>query len=133
MLKEVAIFIKENLKKSDYDDFGASDGWLDGWKSSYSIKERRIVGEAGDVSGKTITSWMERVNELTEGYDLKDIWNMDESGCFFKALPERGLVQKGQQSKGGKKSKQRFTVAFFVNAAGEKVDEPIVIGKSITA
>lgn len=130
MLKEEAICIKEKLKNSDYDDFGASDGWLDGWKSSYSIKERRIVGEAGDVSGETITSWMERVNELTEGYDLKDIWNMDESGCFFKALPERGLVQKGQQSKGGKKSKQRFTVAFFVNAAGEKVDEPIVIGKS---
>ena len=29
-----------------------------------------------------------------------------------------------------KKSKQRFTIALFVNAAGEKIDEPVVIWKS---
>ena len=55
---------------------------------------------------------------------------MDESGCFFKALPDKGLVEKGKEAKDGKKSKQRFTVAFFVNAAGEKIDEPVVIWKS---
>ena len=49
--------------------------------------ECRIVGEAGDVAEETITSWMERIVELTEGYKLEDIWNMDETGCFFKALP----------------------------------------------
>ena len=52
---------------------------------------------------------------------------MDQSGCFFKALPDKGLVEKGKQAKGGKKSKQRFTIAFFVDAAGEKVEEPVVI------
>ena len=55
---------------------------------------------------------------------------MDESGCFFKALPDVGLVQKGKQAKGGKKSKKRFTIAFFVSAAGQKIDEPIAIWKS---
>ena len=55
---------------------------------------------------------------------------MDESGCFFKALPDEGLVQKGKQSKGSKKSKQRFTIAFFVSDAGQKLDEPIFIWKS---
>ena len=49
---------------------------------------------------------------------------MDKSGCFFKALQDKGLVEKGKQAKGGK------TVAFLVNAAGEKVDQPIVIWKS---
>ena len=52
---------------------------------------------------------------------------MDESGCFIKALPGKGLVEKGKQAKGGKKSKPRLTVAFFVNAAAEKVDQPNVI------
>ena len=55
---------------------------------------------------------------------------MNESGCFFKALPDKGLVEKGKQAKGGQKTKQRLTVAFFVNASGEKVDQPIVIWKS---
>ena len=48
---------------------------------------------------------MERIVELTEGYKLEDIWNMDETGCFFEALPEKGLVKKGKKAKGGKKSK----------------------------
>ena len=47
---------------------------------------------------------------------------MDESGCFFKSLPDKGLVEKGKQAKGGNKLKQRLTVPFFLNAAGEKDD-----------
>ena len=69
MLKEEAMVIKEQLQNSDFDDFSASDGWLECWKT-YSVKERRIVGEAEDVSTETITSWMERINELIEGYSL---------------------------------------------------------------
>ena len=55
---------------------------------------------------------------------------MDESGCFFQSSTGEGLVEKGKHPKGDKKSKQRLTVAFFVNAAVEKVDQPILIWKS---
>ena len=48
MLKEEAMALKEKLQNSDYDSFHASDGWLDGWKASFAIRERRIVREAGD-------------------------------------------------------------------------------------
>ena len=47
---------------------------------------------------------------------------------LFRALPEKGFGMKGSQCKRGK-SKQRVTVAFFVNAASGK-DLPIVIQKS---
>ena len=57
MLKEEAMAIKEQLQNSDFDDFSASDGWLDRWKTTYSVKERRIVGEAGDVSTGTVPRW----------------------------------------------------------------------------
>ena len=130
MLKEEAMEIKKQLNDSALDGFVASDGWLDKWKASYAVKEKRIVGEGGEVSTETVSSWIERLKEMTEGYSPENIWNMDETGCFFKALPDSGLIQKGTSAKGGKKSKQRFTVAFFVNAAGEKEDEPIVIWKS---
>ena len=51
---------------------------------------------------------------------------MDETDCFFKALPEKGLAEKSQ-ARGGKKSKTRQAIAFFVSVALEKVIEPIVI------
>ena len=65
---------------------------------------------------ETVSSWIEKIQELTEGYSLENIWNLDESGCFFKALPDAGLVQKGKQAKGGKKSKQRFTIVLVLLA-----------------
>ena len=58
-----------------------------------------IVFEFGK---RCIESWMERIQELCKGYEDKDIINMDESECFFKALPAKGLAQKGKKSKGGK-------------------------------
>ena len=47
---------------------------------------------------------------------------MDKSCRFFKAPLDKGLVEKGKQAKDGKKLKQRLTVAFFVNAAGKRVE-----------
>ena len=56
---------------------------------------------------------------------------MDESGAFWKALPDKSLTEKKKRCRGGKQANQRVTGAFFVNAAGEK--EPlIVIGKRKT-
>ena len=52
---------------------------------------------------------------------------MDKMGCFFKAFPEKALAEKKRQARGGKKSKMRLTIAFFVSTAGEKVIEAIFI------
>ena len=62
-------------------------------------------------------------------YSPKDIWNEDETGCFFRALPDKTLANAKKARKGGKKAKIHITLAFFVDAAGEK-EMPIVIGKS---
>ncbi len=51
----------------------------------------KISGESGDVEGVTIDSWKERLPELVEGYSTDDIWNMDETGLFWRALPDKGF------------------------------------------
>ena len=95
------------------------------------MKQLKISGESADVRGDTVDSWKERLPEIVEGYDKENIWNMDETGVFWQALPDHGFGQKGKQYFGGKKSKQRVTVAFFVSAAGTK-EKPILIWKSET-
>ena len=130
LLKEEAMRIKQSLNLPELDGFKASEGWLDKWKLSHGIKEKQISGESLDVSQTTVESWMERIKELCKGYDQRDILNIDKSGCFFKALPAKGLAQKGKKTKGGKKLKQRITVAFFISADGGKVGRPIVIRRS---
>ena len=71
-----------------------------------------ISGESGEVSGKTVESWKEHLPEIVEGYKAEDIWNMEESGCFWKALPDKGLAQKGKSCKGSKKANNEEQLLF---------------------
>ena len=114
MLKEETLNIKDLLSNPDLNYFKTSEGWLDKWKLSFGKRGKQISGESFDVSEVTVSSWMELLRELCKGYQLKDIWNMDESVCFFKALPSKGLAQKEKKCKGEKKSKQRMTVAYLL-------------------
>ena len=59
------------------------------------MKQLKVNGESADVRGKTVDSWKERLPEIVKGYAKEDIWNMDETGVFWQALPERGFGQKG--------------------------------------
>ena len=43
MYKGEAMAIKKQLQNSNFDNFSASDGWLDCWKATYSVKQRRIL------------------------------------------------------------------------------------------
>ena len=110
------MLIKESLNKDELATSTASNGWLKMFKLTYGLCKTRITGEADDIPKMTIQSWIERLPELTSGCELRNIWNMDELDLFFKALPEKGLAEKSVRRKGDKKSKQRFTVAFFVAA-----------------
>ena len=128
MLQEEATLIAEKLETAD---FGAFNGWLEKFKQKYSICNKMVAGEAGDVSKETMESWNERAREITTGWNARDVWNMDETGCFWRGLPEKTLEAKGRRCTGGKKAKQRLTWAFFVNAEREKED-PVVIGTSVS-
>ena len=120
---------KEIAQKLGKPGFKGSRGWLDKWKKRYNVKQLKICGESGDVRGETVESWKERLPEIVQGYEKENIWNMDETGIFWRALPDRGFGQKSASCKGGKKSKQRITVALFVTASGQK-EKPVVIWKS---
>ena len=59
---------------------------------------------------------------------MQDIWTLDETGLIYRALPDKSLFAKSKKCKGGKKSKERLTVAQMTSATGEK-KKPIVIRK----
>jgi hypothetical protein len=69
------------------------------------LKQLAVIGEAGSVSHATVAGWYERMKELTRGYKKEDIWNVNESGCFFKALPDK---TKNLPAKEGKKPRRNI-------------------------
>ena len=88
-----------------------------------------MSGEARDVAVEMIEAWQERLKTLIQGYALADVWNEDETACFFWALSERSLADAKKDCKGGKKYKMCVTLAFLVNTAGDK-ELPIVTGRA---
>ena len=81
----------------------ACNSWLEKWKISYGIRERKVSGEAGEVTKYTVSAWMERLVELTKGYELVDIWNMDETDhrtrhCHRKVFLKRKVKSEEEKS-----------------------------------
>jgi DDE superfamily endonuclease/Tc5 transposase DNA-binding domain/Fission yeast centromere protein N-terminal domain len=107
-----------------------SNGWLNRFKKRHNIKEYKLHGEgaSADVYSEDTVKQMDNLRAECSAYALQDIFNMDETGLFWKLQPDRSLAT--HQTSGGKKSKDRITIALTVNADGSEKLEPWIIGRS---
>jgi hypothetical protein len=71
---------------------------------------------------------MEKYRALAATYPPENVLNIDETGLFWKLFPSYIFVT--EAGSGGKKSKDRITVALTINATGTDKWEPWIIGKS---
>jgi hypothetical protein len=69
---------------------------------------------------------------MVEHYDPENVFNCDETGLFYKLMPDRSLVMGKNDCRGGKRSKERYTVLRCANWAGSEKLKPIVIGKLVS-
>jgi len=70
------------------------------------------------------------INEALEKYGAENVYNADETGLYFRALPTRTLCLPGEAPAGFKKEKERITVLLTANASGSRKLKPLVIGKA---
>jgi len=127
MLLEQANIIGKNLGCLG---FACSNSWVHRFRNRHSIVVGKLNGESASVNVNAIKVWLE--NEwptIREGYSSKDIYNADETGLFYKCLPNRTLKFKGETCSGGKLAKERLTVLLCASMEGEK-RKPLIIGKS---
>ena len=110
MIQEEALVIAEKLH---VDGFLTSNGWLERFKNAHNISTMGVAGEEADVSPRRPESWKERSKELIKGWQPENDWNLADTGCFWKRLPDVSLSEKGKRCSGGKQSKQRNTWASF--------------------
>lgn len=85
------------LLKIDEKDFAASNGWLDGFKERHSIVFKQPQGEAGDIDLEAVDDWRQSVlREQLGKFSENDVFNVDETGLFWKLLPSKTLAFKGE-------------------------------------
>lgn len=117
-------------KQMGKDDFSATGGWFHRFKKRKNIVYSKLHGEQGEADTAAAETWIrDEWPAIISEYEPGDIYNADETGLFYRALPEHTYMFKGEKVKGSKTCKERITVLCCVSMTGEK-KELLVIGKS---
>lgn len=131
LLCEKALYF--NKKLGGDSSFVASSGWMRNFKSRHGIRQIEIHGEKLSANTTAAESFSHNVQKYIKEnkFDMDFIYNADETGFNWKALPSKSLVsQREAAAPGYKLSKDRVTVMVCVNATGTHKIPLLLIGKS---
>ena len=96
----------------------------------HGITFKEVSGESENVTKEMTAPWEEAtLPTILARYQLRDIFNANEFGLFYKALPSKSLHFQGKRCSGGNHSKVRLTGMAVSNTLGEKIPM-FLIGKS---
>ena len=107
-------------------DFDPSLSWVTWWQEHNLIVFKHKHGEKQDHDSEVAENWIVSVwPKIQERYSASEIYNCDETGLYFRALPKETLCFKNEKLSGSKKSKERFTVLLTANMDGLDKLQPI--------
>jgi hypothetical protein len=86
--------------------FKATNGFIDRWKARHGIVFKKVCGEESVSHARR-----HRNIESLDEFASENIFNADETGLFYKLQPDKTMTFKGQKCSGGKKTKDRLTLA----------------------
>ncbi|CAB1119906.1 unnamed protein product [Ectocarpus sp. CCAP 1310/34] len=81
-------------------NFKAANVWLHGFLKRYSFTHVHLHGGAGDVDKQKVAEEIERIREQLQEFDVEFIFNMDETGLFFRCFPRGTYVTRGEAAAG---------------------------------
>ncbi|XP_057693507.1 tigger transposable element-derived protein 1-like [Corythoichthys intestinalis] len=107
---------------SSIDDFKASHGWFEKFKRRTGIHSVIRHGEAASSDDKAAEAYKELFLKMVEeeGYVPHQVFNADETGLFWKKMPNRTFITQEEKSvPGHKPMKDRLTLLMCANASGD--------------
>jgi transposase-like protein len=99
ILKEKALEIAKEL---DCATFKASNGWLQKFLIRHNITFKTVSGESANVNPEKVDEWINKLPTIIKDYHPRDVFNADETGLYFRALPSKTFSLKGSKCSGGK-------------------------------
>ncbi|KAM4045427.1 tigger transposable element-derived protein 1-like [Anomaloglossus baeobatrachus] len=135
VIQEMARRLFETLKRqkgegSESKEFVVRRGWFMRFKDRANFHNIKVQGEAASADEKAATEFPKALAEVFEegGYCAQQVFNVDETGLFWKRLPNRTYIAKEEKSAPGHKvGKERLTLLLGGNAAGDYKLKPMLV------
>ncbi|XP_053575658.1 tigger transposable element-derived protein 1-like [Bombina bombina] len=110
--------------------FVASRGWFDRFKKRSNLHNIKVQGEAAAADTEAAESYPSDFANIIEdgGYSMDQIFNVDETGLFWKKMPARTFIARQDKSMPDyKPAKDRITLLLGGNASGTLKLKPLFI------
>jgi hypothetical protein len=127
MIRQKATQFLERLHP-DAPKFEFSSGWLAKFKQRHQMRLHRRFGKSGATDTEIIEESLPRICTILDKYALADIYNMDETGLFYRMQADNSLATR--RLKGRKQNKEHITITVCYNADGSDKLPLWIIGKS---
>jgi len=111
-------------------DFNASRGWFEKFKKRSGIHSVLRHGEAASSNKEGAEKFKKEFSDFikAEGLVPQQVFNGDETGLFWKKLPNRTFITKDEKAlPGHKPMKDRFTLLMCGNASGDFKVKPLLV------
>ena len=112
------------------EEFAGSHGWFNRFKKRIGLHNLKLSGEAASADTKAAKEFPATLKENieAEGYTAEQIFNVDETGLFWKKMPTRTYISKEEKSAPSyKAAKDHLTLMLGGNAAGDCKLKPLLV------
>ena len=106
-----------------------SAGWLWRFCWHHNIRQLALQGEKLSADEPPAASFIPEFQKFVEdnNYSLDQVFNCDESGLYYKLLPQNSLVKSSEKSASGRKTQEeRVTISACSNTSGS-IKLPLVL------
>ncbi|GFW67191.1 tigger transposable element-derived protein 1 [Trichonephila clavipes] len=104
-------------------EFSASKGWLTGFLKRNALHNINITGESATADEGAAKIFPEELAKIIEDgdYSADEVFNADETGLYWKKLPNRTSIAKDEKTASGHKA--ILTVDGVVGLEGDNDEE----------
>lgn len=131
MEKARRIFNYIQAEASDISEtFVASRGWFNRFKHRNNLHNIKITGEAASGDTKAAAEFPATLKTIIEqgNYPPELVFNVDETGLFWKRMPKRTFLSREEKrAPGFKAAKDRLTLLLGGNASGDFKLKPLLV------